>query len=114
MYLITDKYSRIAEEVDAGGAQNAERLATRLSGYVLYLSTRPIGSIVVGPLIVLAIMAGLTTLVNRESEKVVSISASGIYLVYFASFICGYSSSDLFDYFSALGGRLVRRIRLKD
>jgi hypothetical protein len=105
-YLITDKLGRVT------GSGVEEKVQTQITGYTLYLCTRPVGAIVVGPLIVLAVLAGLTTLVARSGTASVAISEPGMYLIYFVSFIGGYSSSDLFDYFSALGSRLIKRINL--
>jgi hypothetical protein len=113
VYLITDKFTRFAkDDLATQGSSVESRVQARVAGYTLYLWSRPFCSVVVGPLLLLAIMAGLTTLVEKSAAASLGLSTSGVYLVYFVSFIGGYSSSDLFDYFSTLGGRLVKRISL--
>lgn len=115
-YLITDKFGRVMLDHKITTGHNDDelhRLKSAVAGYYVYLSTRPLAGFVIGPLLLMFVLGGLTTLSKRAPGSEVAISTAGIYLIYVVSFIGGYSSSDLFDYFSNLGGKLIRNLDLK-
>ena len=102
-------------EIEETGDENIklDRVRSVVIGYYIYLSTRPIAGLIIGPLLLMAVLAGLTTFTKPSIGVEVSVSAAGIYLIYVVSFIGGYSSSDLFDYFSSLGAKLISKIDIK-
>jgi hypothetical protein len=121
VYLITDKLYRIAEEsvalasgekVAAGGVA-VEVYKTKLSGYYLYLIARPVGGLIIGPLITMIFLGGLTTLTINSTISAQSLSSAGMYAVFVVSFIGGYTSSDMFDYISKSGARILARSKLE-
>lgn len=115
VYLITDKFfemMRIQDDISNEDIK-IDRFKSMLFGYYIYLSTRPIAGLVIGPLLYMAVLAGLTTFSKAPTGPEVSLSTAGVYLIYVISFIGGYSSSDLFDYFSGLGAKLIKNITLK-
>jgi hypothetical protein len=116
VYLITDKFGRIKESQggSAGATEEAvDRLRGALVGYCIYLSTRPLAGLAIGPLLLMAVLAGLMTFSPSPSGSRVAVSVAGTCLIYFISFVGGYSSSDLFDYLSGLGAKLARRIQVR-
>lgn len=115
-YLITDKFHRLMqdqEKTTASKDDDLDRFKSIVMGYYIYLSTRPIAGFVIGPLLLMFVLAGLTTFFKPIPGAEVAISTAGVYLIYVVSFIGGYSSSDLFDYFSNLGGRLISKLDVK-
>jgi|GEM_PF-4952174 len=111
IYLITDKMQRLVNALVEKDSPDlvAQALVTQLTGYYLYLATRPLAGLIVGPLIVMFVVAGLLTL-GTTSAGNIGVSVAGTFIVYVASFLAGYSSSDLFDYLSRLGSKLIRKI----
>lgn len=115
VYLITDKFRRLMQEKEGRGNNdnNVDKFRTQIIGYYIYLSTRPVAGLIIGPLLLMFVLAGLTTFSRASTECEVGVSTAGIYSIYVVSFIGGYSSSDLFDYFSNLGGRLISKLDMK-
>lgn len=116
IYLITDKFNQIltaSKNDDDPKEILSEILQTRLVGYYLYLATRPIAGLVVGPLIVMFIFGGLLTLGSSNQTEGIAVSATGTFVIYVSSFLAGYSCSDLFDYLSKLGSKLIKRIDIE-
>lgn len=116
IYLITDKFRRVLQDrgiTMPNSDEDLDKLQSVITGYYIYLSIRPIAGFVVGPLLLMAVLAGLTTLSNPFHGSEITMSTAGMYLIYVLSFIGGYSSSDLFDYFSALGSKLVSKLDIK-
>jgi hypothetical protein len=119
VYLITDKLYRLEAEAtkdtqasgNSLGATKDERYRTRLIGYYVYLIIRPFAGIAIGPMSAMIILGGLTTLSKNSSVSGSALSQTGIYVVYLFSFVGGYTSSDMFDYLSKLGGRLVAKAK---
>jgi hypothetical protein len=112
VYLITDKFHRVMHEQGLAqpvGGEDVQRFRNALIGYYVYLSLRPMAGFVIGPLLLMALYAGLTTLSVPATGAEVAISSAGAYLVYFVSFVGGYSSSIMFDTMSELGRKLLRR-----
>jgi hypothetical protein len=68
---------------------------------------------VIGPLLLLVVLAGLTTFSTTASGSEVTVSIAEACLIYFISFVGGYSSSDMFDYLSILGGKLAEKLQIK-
>lgn len=115
-YLISDKFHRVLQDkgVSATDANSdIDKVKSIVSGYYIYLSTRPIAGIIIGPLLLMFVLAGFTTFYKPASGTQLAMSTSGIYLIYIVSFIGGYSSSDIFDYLSNLGKRIISNIDLK-
>lgn len=113
LYLITNKLHRIAKELKIdpdSGTQETESFKSVAIGYYIYLSTRPLAGFVIGPILVMFVLAGLTTLSRSPDGSEMTLSKAGIYLIYVVSFLGGYSSSDLFDYFSNLGKKLIGKL----
>lgn len=114
IYLITDKFSRLVQAPKENNSDyDNNKVKSMIIGYYIYLSTRPIAGLIIGPLLQMFVLAGLTTFSKTAVSPEVSISLAGMYLIYILSFIGGYSSSDLFDYFSTLGTKLIKKIDLK-
>lgn len=120
VYLITDKLWRIGDDIDANLSKGSvthelseEIFRTRLTGYYLYLATRPFGGLVIGPLVTMLILGGLTTLGKSGPHDATALSPAGIYLIYLFSFVGGYTSSDMFDYLSKAGGSLLARTKVE-
>jgi hypothetical protein len=115
VYLMTNKISRIKSELEVGDAatlsdaSTEERYRARLTGYYVYLAVRPVGGLAIGPLVTMIILGGLTTLSKTANLNASALSAAGVYIVYVFSFIGGYISSDLFDYLSRTGGRILTK-----
>jgi hypothetical protein len=117
VYLITDKLYRISEAngMPTRAADHAspridlDIYRTRLAGYYLYLIARPIGGLVIGPFVTMILLGGLTTLSASASIEAKSPSVAGMYLIYVLSFAGGYTSSDMFDYVSKQGARLLAK-----
>ena len=116
VYLITDKVGRLHMEA-SNSVRNSEIttadetldiVAAKINGYILYLFMRPLAGVVIGPLLVMTILAGLST-IGRGEVAPSAISPNGIILVLIFSFVAGYKSSDMFDHFSKMGGRLIRK-----
>ena len=116
VYLITDRVvslqRRATEEIDSR-AEGREKFVirsteNRIYGYIMYLTLRPFGGFVIGPLVSMIILAGINTFGSSNVSNAGDISSRGIYLIYVFSFIGGYTSSDMFDYFSRLGSRFSR------
>jgi len=114
-YLISDKFARILNQDSPGrvAGEFTEDIRTRLWGYYYYLGVRPLAGVVIGPLITLFVMAGLATFANASAGCELGVSKAGNYVVYVVSFLGGYSSSDLFDYFSVLGARAIKRLDIR-
>jgi hypothetical protein len=115
LYLITDKFDRSIRpnrirEGDGDGPQDL--VSSRVAGYCLYLATRQLAGLVIGPLIALVIVGGLVTLGAPSSSREPALSRAGTMIVYAVSFLGGYSSSDLFDYVAKMGAKLIRRMRI--
>lgn len=122
VYLITDKFGRIIvengfgiEAVEEGTVRfiDLDKYKTILSGYYLYLAARPWAGVVIGPVLTMIVLAGLTTFSTFEADGGVVLSEAGTYLLYVFSFVGGYSSSEPFDYFSKLAGNLIERIEIR-
>jgi hypothetical protein len=115
VYLITNKVWRIGREATTEGnavfgESSAEaRYRARLLGYYVYLLGRPFGGLAIGPLVAMIILGGLTSLSKAGSLSVSALSEAGAFTVYVFSFIGGYISSDLFDYLSRAGSRLLAK-----
>ena len=113
-YLISDKLGRLAREFskESAGDENAlhSSIKNSVMGYYFYLGTRPIASVVVGPILLLLVMGGMTTFSKTGTDT--EFSHAGTILVFALSFIGGYSSSNLFDFFSRLGDKLIDRMGL--
>jgi hypothetical protein len=117
-YLITDRFGRLiklrastVEDTENGaGTMDVETFNTIAMGYYIYLSTRPLAGLAIGPIMMFLVRGGLITFGDSAGGETVELSVAGGYLVYVAAFVGGYSSSDLFDYFSNFGGRLMKRI----
>jgi uncharacterized membrane protein YwzB len=114
-YLISDKFNRVIHDQGLGNqeAKDVDRLRSVILGYYLYLSTRPIAGLIIGPLLFWSVLAGLTTFAKPVFDSEIAVSKAGTYLIYVISFLGGYSSSDLFDYCSSLGGKLIGKLELK-
>ena len=113
LYLITDKFHRLATEYKIETdikEQDNERFKSIVMGYYIYLATRPVSGFVVGPVLVMFVLAGLTTFSKAANDTEMGLSQAGVYLIYVISFLGGYSSSDLFDYFSNLGKKLRAKL----
>lgn len=111
VYLITDKVGRLHAAALAEPKTDDEAIAVtaaKISGYILYLFMRPLAGVVIGPLLVMTILAGLST-IGRGDVSPSAISPTGIILVLVLSFVAGYKSSDMFDHFSKMGTKLIRR-----
>jgi hypothetical protein len=113
VYLITNKIFRIQSEAEAEtelpSTDKESRYRARLIGYYLYLAIRPLGGLAIGPLVTMIILGGITTLSKTASLSSAALSPAGVFIVYVFSFIGGYTSSDLFDYLSKAGGRLLTK-----
>ena len=84
LYLITQKLHRVAKDlkvVTGGGEQDCEQFKGIVHGYYLYLATRPLAGLVIGPILVMFLLAGLTTLSSVNGSEMV-LSRAGIYLIY--------------------------------
>jgi hypothetical protein len=64
---------------------------------------------VIGPLLVMIALAGLST-VGRSEVSATAISPTGFVLIMVLSFVGGYKSSDMFDQFSRMGAKLIRKV----
>lgn len=116
VYLIADKFGRILESQSGSASVTGEaldRFRAALVGYYIYLSTRPLAGLVIGPLLLVAILAGLLTFSPSPSGSHAVVSVAGTCLIYFISFVGGYSSGDMFDYLSSLGAKIARKIQLR-
>lgn len=116
VYLITDKIRRFMQAqglTEDLGNEALERLRGGVAGYYIYLSTRPLAGLVIGPLLLMAVLAGLTTFSVTTSPAELRVSAAGACLIYFISFVGGYSSSDLFDYLASLGAKLAQKLQIR-
>lgn len=114
VYLITDKVGRIFVEAQKSKV-TVEREESELdvsrsqvNGYLLYLFMRPLAGVAIGPLLVMTILAGLST-IGRGEVSPKAISPTGIVLVLVFSFIGGYKSSDMFDHFSQMGSKFIKK-----
>lgn len=115
-YLISDKFHRVLQDKGVSTTDadsDIDKVKSIVSGYYIYLSTRPIAGFVIGPLLLMSVLAGFTTFYKPTSGTQPAMSTSGIYLIYIVSFIGGYSSSDIFDYLSNLGKKIISNIDLK-
>jgi len=114
VYLITDKVGRLHTEALKAAAPAEipsvdtalDVISAKINGYILYLFMRPLAGVVIGPLLVMTILAGLST-VGRGEVSPSAISPTGIILVLVLSFVAGYKSSDMFDHFSKMGTKLI-------
>jgi hypothetical protein len=115
VYLITDKFFRVEADIVAergvAPALVEGRLRSRTIGYYMYLSLRPLGGIVIGPIVAMLILGGLTTLTKSAAMNASSLSPAGLFLIYLFSVVGGYTSSDMFDYLSKIGSRLTSKSR---
>ena len=115
VYLITDKVGRLHTEAlkatvpaETPSVDTAlDIVSAKINGYILYLFMRPLAGVVIGPLLVMTILAGLST-IGRGEVAPSAISPTGVILVLVFSFIAGYKSSDMFDHFSKMGTKLIR------
>jgi len=104
VYQITNKYDKIAA---ADGSAND--VNSRVSGYYLYLWTRPLAGLSVGPITTMVILGGLSTISKTTGEGGLSnLSEAGHYVVYLGAFVGGYTSSDLFDALSKFGSSALK------
>jgi hypothetical protein len=115
VYLITDKFCRVEADILAERGVDPAlvegRLRSRTIGYYMYLSLRPLGGIVIGPIVAMLILSGLTTLTKSAAMNASSLSPAGLFLIYLFSVVGGYTSSDMFDYLSKIGSRLKSKSR---
>jgi hypothetical protein len=116
VYLITNKFGRVLEDRRCGQTEsdwNSHEYKTAILGYCMYLTARPIAGLMIGPLLMMAIQGGLLTMAARETGSEIAMSRVGMYLVYFVSFVGGYSCSDMFDCLSQLGSKLRGKLKLR-
>lgn len=114
VYMITDKVGRLHTEAlkaalsaEAQSVDTAlDAISAKINGYVLYLFMRPLAGVVIGPMLVMTILAGLST-IGRGEVAPSAISPTGNVLVLVLSFVAGYKSSDMFDHFSRMGTKLI-------
>ncbi|WP_299927811.1 hypothetical protein [uncultured Pelagimonas sp.] len=103
-YQINDKYSKLEDLSDDDSA-----LESRVSGYYLYLCTRPLAGLSIGPVTTMIILGGLSGISSAAGESgLSSLSEAGFYLIYLSSFVGGYTSSDIFDALSKFGQSALR------
>jgi len=105
VYLITDKIGRVLQSFDTIEADSRVRAA--MAGYFWYLVWRPFVGLVVGPLVTFIVLGGLNTIAKSETSGTLALSVAGICVIYVLSFVGGYTSSDLLDYLSKTGGKLL-------
>lgn len=104
VYQINDKYDRISE-----GTSDEQVIGARIGGYYLYLITRPLAGIAVGPIAAMIVMGGISTIGRHTSVTgPQSVSDVGIYIILLAAFVGGYTSSDLFDGLANFGKSVLR------
>jgi len=105
VYLITDKVGRILATF--GSTDDDDRVKAALIGYFWYLVWRPYVGLAVGPLVTFIVLGGLNTVAKSQTEGVLALSQAGICIIYVLCFVGGYTSSDLLDYLSKTGGKLL-------
>jgi hypothetical protein len=109
VYLISDKFGNLLDR-GSGEQNDVNRLRRKITGYYLYLIFRPITGMVIGPILyLLVISGGLITFVATKDGESIGLSAGGRYVMCAVSFLAGHASSDVFDYFSWLAAKRIRK-----
>jgi hypothetical protein len=110
VYLITDKFVKLADGTSPGASASSDHLSRVLTGYYLYLIFRPISGIAIGPILyMLVVSGGLITFAGVHVGNSITLSVGGKYLICAASFLAGHASSDMFDYFSWVAASRIRK-----
>ena len=110
VYLITDKFGNLVSRASEESNADANYLRRKLAGYYLYLIIRPLMGVAIGPILyLLVISGGLITFAAVRAGDSIDLSAGGKYLICAASFLAGHASSDVFDYFSWLAAKRIRK-----
>lgn len=107
VYLITNKFSKIISNDSMNEKKDDNAILSTITGYYLYLVFRPFVGLIIGPLIYMLVLTGLTTFINISVPIGTELSRSGMFLIYFLSFVGGHASSDILDYFSKLAKKIV-------
>lgn len=117
VYLVTDKIHHAISERGIPSPptrSSVERARAVAVGYYLYLTIRPLAGLVVGPVLLMGVLGGVLVVGNVQGQGSAEdlLSRTGLFLLHIFAFISGYTSSDIFDYFSEVGRRMSRRIDL--
>ena len=107
VYLIKDKFFEISF-VEGQTEPIYERILSRMTGYFIYLSLRPLVGLVIGPMYYLVITSGLAAFVSIPAPQQFTLSSTGVSVLYSLAFIGGLTSSDFLDYLTRIGKRLLQ------